>query len=88
MLVHCEILIISCHINETLTAIKRGYRLVRSAAGGNLYVWSVRAGERVMASVSRFLDKKLKLKVNRGKRAVARPGERQFSGFIHSVISF
>jgi len=41
----------------------------------------VRAGELVMASVSRFLDKKLKLKVNRGKSAVARPGKRKFLGF-------
>jgi len=41
----------------------------------------MRAGERVMASVSRFLEKKLKLKVNRAKSAVARPGERKFLGF-------
>ncbi len=41
----------------------------------------MRAGERVMASVSRFLEKRLKLKVNRGKSAVARPGERKFLGF-------
>jgi RNA-directed DNA polymerase len=34
-----------------------------------------------MASVSRFLEQKLKLKVNQGKSAVARPGERKFLGF-------
>jgi len=39
------------------------------------------AGERVMASVSRFLTKKLKLKVNETKSAVARPEERKFLGF-------
>jgi RNA-directed DNA polymerase len=54
---------------------------VRYADDCNIYVRSVRAGERVMSRVSRFLDKKLKLKVNRGKSAVARPGERKFLGF-------
>ena len=47
---------------------------------GNIYVRSERAGQRVMASVSRFLEQKLKLKVNQGKSAVARPGERKFLG--------
>jgi RNA-directed DNA polymerase len=60
---------------------RRGHRFVRYADDCNIYVRSVRAGERVMASVSRFLDKKLKLKVNQGKSAVARPGERKFLGF-------
>ena len=60
---------------------RRGHRFVRYADDGNIYVRSVRAGERVMASVSRFLEKKLKLKVNRGKSAVARPGKRKFLGF-------
>ena len=40
---------------------------------GNIYDRSRRAGERVMASVSRFLTKKLRLKVNEAKSAVARP---------------
>ena len=60
---------------------RRGHRFVRYADDCNIYVRSVRAGERVMASVSRFLEKKLKLKVNQGKSAVARPGERKFLGF-------
>jgi RNA-directed DNA polymerase len=47
----------------------------------NIYVHSLRAGERVMASMSQFLEKKLKLKVNQGKSAVARPGKRKFLGF-------
>jgi RNA-directed DNA polymerase len=47
----------------------------------NIYVRSRRAGERVMASVSRFLTKKLRLTVNEAKSAVARPEERKFLGF-------
>ena len=47
----------------------------------NIYVRSRRAGERVMASVSRFLTKTLRLKVNEAKSAVARPEERKFLGF-------
>ena len=47
----------------------------------NIYVRSRRAGERVMASVSRFLTNKLRLKVNEAKSAVARPEERKFLGF-------
>ena len=60
---------------------RRGHRFVRYADDCNIYVRSVRAGERVMAGVSRFLEKRLKLKVNRGKSAVARPGKRKFLGF-------
>jgi RNA-directed DNA polymerase len=60
---------------------RRGHRFVRYADDGNIYVRCERAGQRVMASVSRFLEQKLKLKVNRGKSAVARPGERKFLGF-------
>lgn len=60
---------------------RRRHRFVRYADDCNIYVLSVRAGERVMAGVSRFLEKKLKLKVNRAKSAVARPGERKFLGF-------
>jgi RNA-directed DNA polymerase len=60
---------------------RRGHRFVRYADDCNIYVRSQRAGERVMASVSQFLEKKLKLKVNQGKSAVARPGERKFLGF-------
>jgi RNA-directed DNA polymerase len=60
---------------------RRGHRFGRYADDCNIYVRSVRAGERVMASVSRFLEKRLKLKVNQGKSAVARPGKRKFLGF-------
>ena len=47
----------------------------------NIYVRSQRAGERVMASVARFLTTTLRLKVNESKSAVARPEERKFLGF-------
>src|SRR5207253_1994051 len=42
---------------------------------------SQRAGERVMESVTRFLEKRLKLKVNRAKSAVGRPSGREFLGY-------
>ena len=60
---------------------RRGHRFCRYADDCNIYVRSHRAGERVMASVSRFLTKKLRLKVNEAKSAVARPEERKFLGF-------
>ena len=60
---------------------KRGHRFVRYADDCNIYVRSQRAGERVMASVERFLDRRLKLKVNRAKSAVDRPSRRKFLGF-------
>jgi RNA-directed DNA polymerase len=60
---------------------RRGHRFCRYADDCNIYVRSRRAGERVMASVSRFLTLKLRLKVNEAKSAVARPEERKFLGF-------
>jgi RNA-directed DNA polymerase len=60
---------------------KRGHRFCRYADDCNIYVQSRRAGERVMASVVRFLETKLRLKVNHAKSAVARPSERKFLGF-------
>jgi RNA-directed DNA polymerase len=60
---------------------RRGHRFCRYADDCNIYVRSHRAGERVMASVTRFLTEKLKLKVNEAKSAVARPEERKFLGF-------
>ncbi len=60
---------------------RRGHRFVRYADDCNIYVRSERAGQRVMASVTRFITEKLKLKVNGAKSAVARPGERTFLGF-------
>ena len=60
---------------------RRGHRFARYADDCNIYVQSRRAGERVMENVTRFLTKKLKLKVNSEKSAVARPWERKFLGF-------
>jgi len=60
---------------------RRGHRFCRYADDANIYVRSRRAGERVMASVSRFLTSKLRLKVNETKSAVAQPEERKFLGF-------
>ncbi len=57
-----------------------GVRFPR-ATRRNIYVRSRRAGERVMASVGQFLTKRLRLKVNESKSAVARPEERKFLGF-------
>ena len=55
---------------------RRGHRFCRYADDCNIYVRSRRAGERVMAGVGKFLTKKLRLKVNESKSAVARPDER------------
>src|SRR5262245_35308019 len=60
---------------------KRGHRFVRYADDCNIYVRSERAGQRVMKSVSDFLTKKLKLRVNQEKSAVGKPSERKFLGF-------
>jgi RNA-directed DNA polymerase len=63
---------------------RRGHRFCRYADDCNIYVRSHRAGERVMASVTRFLTQKLKLKVNEAKSAVAQPEKRKFLGFTIS----
>ena len=60
---------------------RRGLRFCRYADDCNIYVRSERAAQRVMESVKRFLERKLKLKVNGKKSAVARPSERRFLGF-------
>jgi group II intron reverse transcriptase/maturase len=60
---------------------RRGHHFVRYADDGNIYVRSERSGQRVMAGLVRFIEKHLRLKVNAGKSAVARPEERHFLGF-------
>src|SRR2546427_4224228 len=60
---------------------RRGHRFVRYADDCNIYVKSKRSGERVMASITDFLTRRLKLRVNGEKSAVARPWERKFLGF-------
>jgi RNA-directed DNA polymerase len=59
---------------------RRGHRFVRYADDANIYVRSERAGHRVMASVKSFIERRLRLKVNEAKSAVARPEERHFLG--------
>jgi RNA-directed DNA polymerase len=58
----------------------RGHRFCRYADDCNIYVRSLAAGQRVMDSVVRFLEGKLKLRVNREKSAVAPVGDRKFLG--------
>jgi group II intron reverse transcriptase/maturase len=60
---------------------ERGHCFVRYADDANIYVKSERAGQRVMASVSDFIERRLRLKVNTAKSAVAQPQERHFLGF-------
>ena len=60
---------------------KRGHLFVRYADDSNIYVKSRRAGERVMESVTKFITKKLKLKVNKAKSAVDKPGKRKILGY-------
>ncbi|GMU26409.1 MAG: group II intron reverse transcriptase/maturase [Candidatus Uhrbacteria bacterium] len=60
---------------------KRGHAFCRYADDCNIYVQSQRAGERVLASVTRFLHERLKLRVNAEKSAIARPWKRKFLGY-------
>lgn len=60
---------------------RRGHRFVRYADDANIYVKSRVAGQRVLASLERFLWKRLWLTINRDKSAVARPWERKFLGY-------
>jgi len=59
----------------------RGHRFERYADDCNIYVASKRAGQRVMTSITTFITRRLKLKVNQTKSAVAQPGQRKFLGF-------
>ena len=60
---------------------ERGHRFVRYADDCNIYVKSPRAAERVMAGCIKFLEGKLKLKVNRKKSTTGSPTELKFLGF-------
>jgi len=62
----------------------RGHRFCRYADDCNVYVRSKAAGERVMESLRRFLEKELKLRVNLAKSAVDRPWNRKFLGYSMS----
>lgn len=60
---------------------KRGHKFCRYADDNNIYVKSKKAGDRVMRSITEFIEIKLKLKVNKDKSAVDRPWRRKFLGF-------
>ena len=60
---------------------RRGHRFCRYADDCNIYVRSERAGHRVMTSITRFLERHLRLKVNADKSAVDRPWRRSFLGY-------
>ncbi len=60
---------------------RRGHRFVRYADDAKVYVGSERAGHRVMASLTGFIEGRMRLKINQDKSAVARPEERHFLGF-------
>ncbi len=59
----------------------RGHKFCRYADDVNIYVKSKRAGDRIMASVTHFLESKLRLRVNRDKSTVDRPWKRKFLGY-------
>jgi RNA-directed DNA polymerase len=63
----------------------RGHKFVRYADDCNIYMKSKKAGERVMNSITSFIEQKLKLKVNKEKSAVDRPWKRKFLGFSFTV---
>ncbi len=60
---------------------RRGHRFCRYADDCNIYVKSRKAGERVMESITEYIEEELKLKVNHNKSAVDRPSRRKFLGF-------
>lgn len=60
---------------------KRGHRFIRYADDFQIYVGSRRSAERVLSSLTNFLEGHLKLKVNREKSAIGRVWERSFLGY-------
>jgi RNA-directed DNA polymerase len=64
--------------------LSRGHKFVRYADDVAIFVKSRRAGERVLASISHFLEQKLKVKVNKAKSKVGRVKDSSVLGFsIH-----
>lgn len=59
----------------------RGHKFCRYADDCNIYVRSKRAGERVLQSITSFLESRLRLKMNVEKSAVDRPWKRKFLGY-------
>ncbi len=64
---------------------KRGHAFVRYADDFQIYVGTQRSAERVQASLTAFIEKKLRLKVNQEKSAIARPWKRSFLGYGFTV---
>jgi len=60
---------------------RRGHTFCRYADDCNIYVKSQRAGERVMTTLTTFIEKKMKLKVNAKKSTVGRPWKLKFLGY-------
>jgi RNA-directed DNA polymerase len=69
---------------------RRGHRFVRYADDCNIYVRSEKAGRRVMESLTRFIERRLKLQINAEKSAFARPWHRTFQRCIanKAVVRF
>jgi RNA-directed DNA polymerase len=63
---------------------RRGHSFCRYADDRNVNFASRRSGQRVMESITRFVEMRLKLRMNRGKSAVARPWHRKFLGYSFS----
>ena len=63
---------------------RRGHSFCRYADDCNVYVASRRSGQRVMESITRFVEQRLKLRINHEKSAVARPWHRTFLGYSFS----
>lgn len=64
---------------------RRGHSFCRYADDCNVYIASRRAGERVLDSITRYVEEYLQLKVNREKSRVARPWQRKFLGYTFSA---
>jgi len=64
---------------------KRGHKSCRYADDCNIYVKSRKAGERVMESITHYIEEVLKLKINRNKSAVDKPSRRKFLGISFYV---
>lgn len=60
---------------------RRGHKFCRYADDCNIYVKSERSGNRVLVSITKFLERKLRLKVNTEKSAVSTPSKRKFLGY-------
>ena len=60
---------------------RREHKFCRYADDCNIYVKSEKAGQRVLESITHYLEKTLKLRVNREKSGVGRPWQRKFLGY-------